>query len=172
MSTETVNTCNHPVASTRASRPSRRTAVLFAVVFLLLGFLPATLTFALNHNAAHDIGLTQIPVPAWIFVAVWLVIYPCMGIAAWRLWGYRIGDEVCVPMAVLITGFISTTAFWLTDSLRTTAVLDGMGVLLASTTVWVVSRYSRGAAYWLIPWVAWMPVTLSIKIAVLSGLLT
>ena len=48
-------------------------------------------------------------------------------------------------------------------------MLDAIGVLLAATTVWVVSRYSGRASRWLIPWLVWMPITLLIKIAALSG---
>ena len=147
----------------------RASAAAAAVAALVVGFLPASVTFVLNPGAATDIGLAAVPIPAWFFVAVWLVIYPCMGVSAWLLWQQRAVTDVSVPLAVLAAGFVQTCAFWLTDGLRTTALLDAIGVLLAGTTVWVVSRYSRRASRWLIPWLVWMPITLLIKIAALSG---
>lgn len=147
-----------------------RTNALFVVVPLVLGFLPAALTFSLNPNAAADIGLNQVPLPAWVFVAVWLVIYPGMGLAARRLWRQRSNADVCVPLAVLALGFLYTTVFWLTDSLRTTAILDGFGVAMAATTTWVVAHHNSTAARWLLPWLLWMPTTLILKLAVLANL--
>ncbi len=154
----------------------RSRMALFAAVPLLLGFLPATLTFALNPRAADDIGLTAVPVPAWVFIAVWLVIYPGMGLAAWHLRRSqtRTSDnlvEACIPLAVLIAGFLQTTAFWFSDSLRGIAGMDATGVVLSATTVWIFSRYSPTAARWLLPWAVWMPVTLAIKLGVLAGII-
>lgn len=169
--TVTASRCRPPAVT---SMPRSRKA-LFAAVPLLLGFTPATVIFALNPRAADDIGLTAVPVPAWTFIAVWLVIYPGMGLAAWHLWRRptRTGDDpagACVPMAVLIAGFLQTTAFWFSDSLRGIAGMDATGVVLSATTVWIVSRYSSAAARRLLPWAVWMPITLAIKLGVLAGI--
>ncbi|HEV2781561.1 MAG TPA: TspO/MBR family protein [Actinophytocola sp.] len=139
----------------------------YAAVPLLLGQIPGIAAFTLNANAAVDIGLTEVPVPAWVFAVVWTIIYPCMGLAAWQLRRDVPGPAAAVPLAVLVAGFLQTMLFWLSDSLRAVAVADATGVLLAGTTVWVFSRYSRAATAWLLPWLLWMPVTLAIKIAVL-----
>lgn len=74
-------------------------------------------------------------------------------------------------MAVLIAGFLQTTAFWFSDSLRGIAGMDATGVVLSATTIWIVSRYSPTAARWLLPWAVWMPVTLAIKLGVLAGII-
>ena len=162
-----------PLSAEISTGPGRRRwgRLLFAVVALLVGFTPPATVFAVNPHAASDIGLTAVPVPAWVFVAVWSVIYPAIGVAAWHLWTRTTGSDRCVALAVLGAGFVQTTSFWLTDSLRATAVMDATGVLLAGTTLWVVSWFSSTAARWLVPWLVWMPITLGIKVAVLSGLL-
>ena len=138
----------------------------YAAVPLLLAQVPGRLTFALNPHAAEDIGMGRVGVPTWVFIAVWVVIYPCLGIAAWRV--RRDVADASVPLAVLTAGFLQTFLFWLSDGLRAVAAADATGVLLAVTSVWVFSRYSRAAMWWLLPWVVWMPVTLVVKIIALS----
>jgi tryptophan-rich sensory protein len=132
---------------------------------LFVGFLPPTLVFSLNANAATELGMNSVTIPAWLFIGVWLIAYPSMGIAAWKLWKRRGEVDVCVPIGVLIAGFVITLTFWLTNSLRMTATLDLVNLILAWTTMWIFSRYAREAAAWLLPWAIWMPITLSFKIA-------
>jgi benzodiazapine receptor len=151
-------------------RPRIRQTLLWAAGFLLVGFLPAALMFTLNSDAAAAIGLDQVPVPAALFIVVWIIVYPSMGVAASILWQRRSVADACVPLAVLIAGFLQTTAFWFTDSIQSTAVTDATGLLLAATTVWVVSRTSLTAARWLLPWLVWMPITLTLKLLVLAGI--
>ena len=155
-----------------SSTPTGHVRLLFVGAALVAGFLPAAVTFALDPRAADDIGLTVVPVPAWAFVLIWVVVYSGTGLAAARLWQLRttIGCDVGVPLAVLVAGFLQSTSFWLTDSLRATAVMDATGVVLALTTLWIVGRYSGAAARSLWPWAAWMPITLLIKLCVLVGL--
>lgn len=145
--------------------------LVFAAVPLLLGQIPGALTFSLNPNAAVDIGLTEVPIPAWVFTVVWVIAFPSMGIAAWELWRRRhtFQADVAVPLVLLAIGFMQSQSFWLTDSLRSTAIIDGTAVLLSGTTLWVFSRYTWKAARWLLPWVVWMPITLTIKIAAIAG---
>jgi tryptophan-rich sensory protein len=142
--------------------------LVYAAVPLLLGQIPGVAAFALDPTIATDIGLTAVPVPAWVFAVVWMIIQPCMGIAAWQLRRDAPGAGVSVPLAVLVAGYVQTKLFWFSDSLHAVAIADATGVLLAATTIWVFSRYSRTAAGWLMPWALWMPVTLAIKIAALA----
>lgn len=139
----------------------------YAAAFLLLAQIPGTIAFAVNPDVAADIGLTTVPVPAWVFIVVWMIIYPSMGVAAWQLRRTAQGADTWVPLAVLLAGYLQTKTFWLGDSLRSVAIADTTGLLFAALAVWVFARYSRSAARWLYPWLAWMPITLGIKIAVL-----
>lgn len=142
-------------------------AVPYVAVPVLLGQIPGAVAFAVDPDIARAIGMTEVPLAPWVFVVVWLVIYAGMGLAAWQL-KRDVSTGAEVPLAVLVAGFLQTTLFWLSDSLRAVAVADATGVLLAVTTVWVFSRYSRAAARWLLPWLVWMPITLILKIVVLA----
>lgn len=145
--------------------------LLFVLVPVLIGQIPGALAFTLNPEVATDLGMTQVPVPAGVFIVVWLVIKAGMGIAAWQLWRRAPrGSDVTVPLTVLIAGYLQTNLFWLADGLRSVAVTDATGLLLAAATVVVFFRYSASAARWLLPWLIWMPITLAIKIAAIAGL--
>lgn len=136
----------------------------YVAVPLALSVIPGSVAFAINPDTAVDIGLTRVPLPPWVFIVVWAVIHAGMGLAAWRL---RSTEDYAVPLALLVVGFLQTNLFWLSDGLRSVAAADATGLLLAVVTTWAVARQSRAAAWWLVPWVVWMPVTLAVKIAVL-----
>ena len=163
-------------AGVASAQPSRfwPHGLMFVAVPFLVSKVPGSLVFALNPDAADDIGLTAVPVPAWVFIAVWSVIHPSMGMAAWLVWRGREapGRDVFAPLALLLVGFLQTFTFWFTDSLRSTAVIDATGVLLAVAAWSAVRRHSRAGARWLLPWVVWMPVTFAVKIAVITGVLS
>lgn len=147
---------------------SRWMAFMFALGVLVVGFIPAVLTFLLDPNAATRISLDAVPIPAWVFTAVWLVIYPSMGIATWLVWQQRHEQDSSVPIAVFAAALLQTVFFWLTNSVRMTAVMDLTGVLFACTTAWVYSRYRKVAVWWLVPWLLWMPITFAVKLWALS----
>jgi tryptophan-rich sensory protein len=147
-------------------------AALFALVPLIVGFIPPGFVFALDSNAASSLGLSAVSIPAWVFIGVWVVAYPCMGLAAWTIWRSRINTDACIPIAMLIACFLITLSFWLSNSLRMTATLDAISLVLAWTMVWVFSKYARSAALYLLPWAIWMPVTLAFKLIALSQGLT
>ncbi|MEV5499328.1 tryptophan-rich sensory protein [Nonomuraea fuscirosea] len=147
--------------------------LLFVLVPVLIGQIPGALAFTLNPELATDLEMDRVPVPPGVFIAVWLVIKAGMGAAAWQLWRRAPrGSDVTVPLTVLIAGYLQTNLFWLADSLRSIAVTDATGLLLAAATVVVFSRYSAAAARWLLPWLIWMPITLGIKIAAIAGALS
>jgi tryptophan-rich sensory protein len=140
-------------------------AVGYVAVPLLLSMIPGSVAFAANPDTAVDIGLTQVPVPPWVFIVVWAVIHAGMGLAVWRL--RQSTEDYAVPAALVVVGFLQTNLFWLSDGLRSVAAADATGLLLAVVTTWAVARQSRAAARWLLPWLIWMPITLAVKIAVL-----
>jgi len=160
---------NHAQPTPLNALSARASAILFALGVLLVGMLPGRLTFLLDPNAATRIGLEAVPVPAWLFAGVWIVAYPCMGIATWLVWRTRDRGDVSVPLIVFGAALLQTLSFWLTNSLQMTAVIDATGILFAYTTAWVYSRYQRTAVWWLLPWLVWMPITFLIKLAALLG---
>jgi tryptophan-rich sensory protein len=130
--------------------------------------LPVALTFALDPGAAGRIGIDVVPIPAWLFTAVWLVAYPGMGVATWLIWRLRDRVDVTVPLAIFGAGFLQSLSFWATNSVRMTALIDATGILLSCTVAWVYSRYARATVWWLLPWLAWMPITFAFKLWALS----
>ena len=125
---------------------------LAAVAALVLGFIPAGLTFGLRKNAAQKVGLSELPVPAWVFIGIWAIIYPTMGIAAWQITASAENfTDTTVATIVLAAGFLQSIAFWFTDSLRSTAVMDATGVLLSITAAAVLALTTPSAAAWLLP---------------------
>jgi tryptophan-rich sensory protein len=150
-----------------SARPGRwPSAVLYAGIPLALANVPALLTFAINPNAAEDIGMTRVAVPPWVFVVVWAVIHAGMGLAAWQL-RHSSTVDACLPLALLAVGYLHSQLFWLAEGLRSVAATDATGVLLATVTAWAFARQSRAAARWLLPWLVWMPITLTIKLIAL-----
>jgi tryptophan-rich sensory protein len=144
------------------------TALVFALAALFIGMLPAGLTFALDPGSAGRIGLDAIPIPVWLVTAIWMIIYPGMGIAAWQIWRLRARVDVSVPLAIFSAGMLQSLSFWLTNSIRMTALIDATGVLLACTVAYVATRYAKTAVWWLLPWLVWMPITLGIKLWALA----
>lgn len=147
---------NSSMVATLSAFVSRWSALLFAVGVLLIGMAPGRLTFMLDPNAAIRIGLESVPVPAWVFTGVWLVVYPSMGIATWLIWHKRREQDVSVPLSIF-------------GSILMTAGIDAIGLVLAYTVAWVYWRYQKVTIWWLLPWLVWMPITFMIKLWVLSG---
>jgi tryptophan-rich sensory protein len=133
-----------------------------------LGFLPAILTFALRDNPVESIGLDQVPLPGWFFTGVWVIIYPCMGVAAWQIYAHRLheGTSATVALIVIAATLVQTTSFWLTSSLQMTAMIDATGALLAAVSMTTAFLVGHGGL-WLIPLMIWMPATLTLKLVTL-----
>lgn len=151
-----------------ARKPGRwPSAVGYAAVPLLLGNVPGLVTFALNPDAAEDIGMTRVAVPPWLFAVVWAIIHGGMGLAAWRLRHSRSTVDACLPLALLAVSYVHSNLFWLAEGLRSVAGTDATGLLLAAVTTWAFARQSPAAARFLLPWLVWMPITLAIKVIAL-----
>ncbi len=147
-----------------------RHALLFAFVSLVIGgVLAPLLTFTLDTNAMTRIGLEAIFVPGWVFIAIWLVAYPGMGMATWLVWNKRHETNVSIPIAIFLLGYLQTLSFWFTTSIRMTAVLDGIVLFAAYTVAFVYMQVDRRTLFWLAPWVLWMPITFTIKLWMVFG---
>lgn len=143
------------------------TPLFFAFGLLAIGMIPGSLTFALDPNAVSRIGMNEIPIPAWVFIAVWFIAYPCMGVATWLIWRKRHQMKVAVPIAVFAIGYIYTFSFWLTNGIHMTAVLDGIVLIAAYVVAYVYFQYDKMTLWLLLPWLIWMPITFVVKLLVL-----
>jgi translocator protein len=121
-----------------------------------------------NVGAASGPG---VPVPGWVFGAVWTVLYPTLGFAVWRLWRQRERPGALEALAALAVAFVTLWAFMPVASaahdLRVTAMMDVMSLVTVWTSAWAVRRVDQIAGWWLLPLQAWMPLTTLLKVWVL-----
>ena len=151
-------------------KTNQKSLLPFIIIPVILGQIPAGFAMAFKPNIITDIGLDILPLPAWFFITLWVVIYVGMGITAWKILSLDTKSIKCIPVAILASGFLTTHFFWFTDNFQTTAILDAMGIIISFTAYWVCAQYSRKATYWLLPWVIWMPITFALKITALNGI--
>jgi translocator protein len=148
------------------------TAVAFALGTLCSGLLSAGLSFAAagNHSAANPAGvLPALWPPAWVFWAVWTVIYPCWGVATWLVWRRRHGADVRGALALYTINILGALFFLPLSNLTANnpavlTLLDANGLIGAYALAWLYTRYDRSTLWWLLPYLVWMPLTLALKI--------
>jgi benzodiazapine receptor len=146
-------------------------ALVFAGGVFALGMGVAGVAFARRSTKgakaldAYNFPGTSSSTPFWL---VWFIIYPCMGVATWLVWRRRNMVRVQEPLLIFAVSLVQGFTFWLSQSVRMTQIIDGTGLMLAYSTAWIYSRYSKAAALWLIPWLLWMPFTFILKLGWLN----
>ncbi len=149
-------------------------SVGFAVAALALGMAPVPLGLALAPAGADAASASApgVSVPGWFFGAVWTVIYPAMGVAAWRLWRRRLVPGVLEALSSLAVASVALLAFMPVASaahdLRVTTMMDVLGLLSAWGSAYAVRRVDVRAAQWLAPLLVWMPLTTALKVWTLA----
>ncbi len=145
--------------------------VFFSLLIMVLGNLPPSLLFALDPKTSLRIAGDKLPIPKWVFVTVWLIIYPMMGAALGLVWRLRKNIALTIPLTVFAVTFVCNLSFWLTNSIWMTAVIDGINLSLAMMLAVVFYQYEKMTLWFLFPLLVWMPTTLGFKIwAVLQGI--
>jgi translocator protein len=144
------------------------TAFLFAGGTLALGYFAAWFSFTFIPSGP---ALTLPPIypPPWVFWAVWLVIYPCWGVATSLVWEQRHTADVKAVMALYFLTLISNTLFLPIANLSggnpaVLSLMDANGVVSSWVIAWLYTRYTRAAGLWMLPLLIWMPITLALKI--------
>lgn len=135
------------------------TIAFFAAGLLGSGMGVAALAMLLRSSMAALATSGDGVVPSWVFWAVWLVIYPAQGVATALVWQGRAMARARWALLLFAVAFIQNLTFWLSNSLLTTALIDTLGLGLAYAAAWAYGRCSRAAAWWLLPWLVWMPLT-------------
>ena len=152
--------------------PSHRTSLAaFVVVITGVGAGSAALTFAgQGGNPATGAGLTYPPVwpPDSLFWAVWLVIYPCSAVAAWLVWQRRHDADVRGALTAFALMNVAGALFLPVAGLAAAnpavlTLMDLNGLVAVYALAWLFSRYSTRAAWWMLPYLVWMPVTAALK---------
>jgi benzodiazapine receptor len=131
-------------------------SISMAIGFLAFSFLPTEIFTAQNVPAIEPI--------AWLFWAVWIVIYPSIGVATYLIWKRRTIEDVALPLLLFCVLLLQNLSFWLSNTVRMTTVIDATGLFLSYTLAYSYYRHSKAAALWLLPLLIWMPITLTIKI--------
>ena len=149
-----------------------RMAFLFAAGVLLLGMTDAMITMLVAHgNPAKNPGYHYPPIwPAdWVFWVVWIVIYPCLGVATALIWQRRQTFSIQHAMVCFVVLLAVTLLFLpLSDVVQGNPVgltlMDTSAFLLSYALAWTYGRIARLTLWWLVPLLLWTPLTLLLKI--------
>lgn len=136
-------------------------AMLFAAGVLGLGLLAAALGMTYRPTGGTTTGG---PLPAWVFWAIWIVIYPGMGVATWLVWRQRERQPVRGALLLFGVALAQNLSFWLAPDLAGVAMVDLAGCALAYLVTCRYARIDRAAGWWLLPWLVWMPLTTALKL--------
>lgn len=102
------------------------------------------------------------------FWTAWLIVLPTWGIATWLVWLKRNEADIRGAMIVYVWFLLGIISFFPLTAATDQSVLaifisDVMGILQSIFILWLYSRYSKAAIYWLIPLIVWFPITTLIK---------
>ena len=154
-----------PTLTSRARFTSWRMAVVFAAGVFITGMIVSFAGITANPTGVFiPENVPALTLPSWIFWVVWLVIYPCMGVATWCIWRLRQQADVSIPLVLFTVTLLQNFSFWLSTNVAMTTVIDATGLLLAYTLAWVYGWNDKAAACWLAPLLVWMPITTLFKV--------
>lgn len=153
----------------------KRALFLFPILTLVLGQVSGGLSFALfpfDPSTSAYLAPAFYP-PNWLFIAVWIILYPSLGMSFALVWRERSRVATNGATAMFIVLLFQTMLFVpiMNISKGSPAImtlLDTNATLTTFLYVWIVSRISQSAYLWMIPLMIWMPVTTAIKIAMWS----
>ena len=152
-------------------RSSGLGAAAFGAGALALGMSPLPLALALAPAGGLSASAPGLRLPSWLFGAVWTIIYPCLGVATWRVWARRAQPGVTEALAVFSLCFLFLLAFLpitaAAHEQRVTAMMDIIGLASSYVTAWVYRRVDRGTVRWMVPLLLWMPTTTLLKLVTL-----
>lgn len=144
-------------------------AIVFAVSTLTLGMLAAGWGYSLNRGYEQVVINPPVYPPDWFFWAIWLILYPLLGISTWIVWCHRQIPPARTALIIFTIHFLVNLS-WVpvVHVTRSTLVVpvvmdifvDGFA-LVTAISYW---RVSKLAFYWLIPYLAWNVFTTFIKI--------
>ena len=161
-----------PARSTRFPDSSRWFALAFAAGMLVAGMAVAMVSMIARPEAVGSNALQLYPPlypPDWAFWAIWLIIYPCWGVATWLVWRRRSTEDLRPFWRYFALMFGTNLAFLPISALTrgnpaVLAMMDALGFVLLPVMVWMYGRYARAALYWLLPIFVWIPITLALKV--------
>lgn len=146
-------------------------ATLSALIALALGMGAAGFGYAV-FGPVNDAGLIDPPLwpRPWVFWAIWMVLYPTIGLAGAELWRaptHNLGVSLARRLFVLK---FSLGLAWVPivqasgSRVVMPVVMDIVGLIVGMVAFWAVSRVSRHAAFWLTPGLVWGVMTTILKV--------
>jgi translocator protein len=147
------------------SYPKLAAAVLFC---LIVGSMGSLVTITGPGSWYTTLQKPFFAPPGWVFAPVWITLFVLMGIALCLIW--ESGTEKRdVKVALGIFGvqfFLNVIWSFLFFGLRS-PLLGFIDILLLwvmiVTTIWAFYRVKKSAAYFLIPYIAWVTLALALN---------
>lgn len=154
-----------PTAQARPPQPHPGGAhpVLGLLGWLALSTLVAVVGARASVSAATFYGQLSLPAwapPAGLFGPVWTVLYAMMAVAAWRVWRRGGWSKAAPALSLYVVQLVANGLWsWLFFGWRLGgwALVDlvVLWVLIVATLV-AFARWSRLAAWLLVPYLAWV----------------
>lgn len=140
-------------------------AVLFICGTLVVVMIAAAIGF---HYASPNKNLHTTPGDSFFWIA-WLIIIPTWGVASWLVWLKRKEADIRGAMIVFFWFLLSLIAFFpqsaaTNDNVLNIFIGDVEGIIESWLILWLYSRYSKAAKWWLMPLLIWFPITTIIKL--------
>ncbi len=139
-------------------------------VYFVIGFLSADSAEVFNAFVKPPLSP-----PSWLFPIVWIVLYTCMGVSSYLVYGAQVDAKakrtaLCFYGAQLLVNFFWSLLFFnLALYFVALAWLVLLWVLVA-ITVYKMYSVSKPAAFLLLPYLAWLTFAgyLNVGIALLN----
>jgi translocator protein len=154
-----------------SNKSNNKPLVFFSVTTFLVGQLAgffSYLFFPFNPNSNNYI-LPSIYPANWVFIVVWIILYPCMGLSMGHIYKLRKNVDISgVLIAYLI--MLSANLMFLPimnlskGNPAIMTFMDFNGIVSALLFSWLCFKYSKTAYYWSLPLTIWMPITFIIKV--------
>jgi tryptophan-rich sensory protein len=148
-------------------------SLLGLVGWLALAFAAGAVGAAASFDAAAFYAQLVRPTwapPARAFGPVWTVLYALMGTAAWLVWRERKSRPVRAALALFVAQLVVNALWsWLFFRSRNGAAAFGDVVLLLVLIVLTAvafAKVSRGAAWLMVPYLAWVSFAGALNLAV------
>ena len=150
------------------SYPKLAAAILFCLIVGSLGSL-VTITGAGSWYAT--LQKPFFAPPSWVFAPVWITLFVLMGIALYLVWESGTDKrEVKVALGIFGVQFILNVIWSVLFFGLKSPLLGFIDILLLwvmiVATIWVFYRVKKSAAYFLIPYIAWVTLASALNGAI------
>jgi benzodiazapine receptor len=153
-----------------SQRPTWRLVLPLIVAFLVPGEVINGIATPLGQSWWDALAKPAFAPPGWwVFPVVWIVNYTVMWIAVAFIWPHRQERLARIALTLfliqLVLGFAWIPLVYGFHSILLGLLLDISGLLLVLGTTWMFRHITSQAAWWMLPYVAWLIYTMVLKFA-------